>query len=520
MSGVRMKLKAKPLSLEVGGKAVVILNKQDADFLGLHALDRVRIKSNGKELVAIADITKKIASPGEVVTNDQVTACLNLRQGYQIEVKHEKYPDSVNYIKEKISGGRLERQKIKSIIQDIVQKKLSDLELAAFVTALYIHGTSMDEIESLSRAMIETGKTLKIPGKTICEKHSIGGIPGDKTSLLAVPIIAAAGLTIPKTSSRAITSPAGTADRMEVLAPVSLTAEEILHIVKKTNGCLVWGGAIDLAPADDAFVQIEYPLGIDPLLLPSIMSKKKAVNANYVVIDIPTGRGAKIKTIGEARSLSEDFIELGKRLGMNISTAITFGEQPLGYAIGPALEAREALLALEGKGPRDLIDKVVSVTGILFDMVGKDKSGKAVAQEILTSGKAEKKFRQIIAEQGGDPKVKPSDIPLGEEAKIKSEKEGKVLWIKNAEIAAIAKAAGAPKDKGAGVLLSVKIDSKVRKGDALFSIYSENKIHLENALKLVEELQPIIVGKSLEEKMLLDKVPSKIPHRRLFMLER
>lgn len=511
-----MRLKAKPISLEVGGKPVVILNKQDADSLGMHALDRVMLKANGKEQIAIVDITTKFAKPGEVITSDGVTSFFSLKAGDGISVKPGKEPESVTFVKQKIAGNRLEEEKIRAIIKDVVERHLSEIELSAFVTALQTQGMSMDEIENLSRAMVETGKKFKFNG-TIVDKHSIGGICGDKTSLVLVPIVAAAGLTIPKTSSRAITSPCGTADRMEILAPVNFSIEEIEKIVKKINACIVWGGALDLAPADDIFIQVEYPLGIDPLMLPSILSKKKAVGAQYLVIDIPTGRGAKVKTIGEAHELAEDFLELGNRLEIKTSCCITFGEQPLGYAVGPALEAREALLALQNKGPRDLEEKVVSIAATVFEITGK----KVEAEKILKSGKAEKKLREIIGEQGGNEKIRPQDIPVGDKkVEIKSGKDGKVLWIKNAEIAAVAKQAGAPQDKGAGILLNKKIGHPVKKGELLFTIFAENSIKLENAVKLAEISEPIGIGKEIGEKMLLERVPTKVPHRRVFMLER
>jgi AMP phosphorylase len=514
---INTKFCAKPISLEVGGKPVVILNRQDADAMGLHALDRVMLKSDGKELVAIVDITTKFAKLGEVLTSDGVTSFFSLKAGDEIFVKPGKESESVTFIKQKIAGNRLEKEKIRTIIKDVVERRLSDIELSAFVTTLKTRGMSMDEIEHMSRAMVETGKKLKFNRITV-DKHSIGGICGDKTSLVLVPTVAAAGLTIPKTSSRAITSPAGTADRMEVLAPVNFTVGEIEKIVNKTNGCLVWGGALELAPADDIFIQIEYPLGIDPLMLTSIMSKKKAVGAQYLVIDIPTGRGAKIKTIGEAHELAEDFLELGKRLGIKVSCCVTFGEQPLGYAMGPALEAREALLTLQGKGPADLKEKVLNLAGTLFQMVGLESK---LAKEILESGKAEKKMREIIAAQGGNEKIKTGDISVGDEkAEIKSEKDGKVLWIKNAEMVTIAREAGAPRDKGAGILLNKKIGYPVRKGENLFTIFAENSNKLENAVKLAEISEPIGVGKEIGERMLLDRIPTKIPHRRVFMLER
>lgn len=513
-----MKLKARPLSLEVGGKPVVIMNIADAESLGLHALERVKLKNDGKEIVAIVDIAKSFAKQGEIITTNEVSSFFKLRSGESISVAHEKDPESVFHIKKKVNGGMLEANELKEIVKDTVERNLSDIEMASFITALHIRGMSMDETEHLSRAMISNGKKLGLKG-TIVDKHSIGGIPGDKTSMVAVPIIAASGLIIPKTSSRAITSPSGTADRMEVLAPVNHTIEDIKKIVKKAGGCLVWGGALDLAPADDAFIQVEFPLKIDPMLLPSILSKKKAVGASFVVIDIPAGRGAKIKTVGDAHELSEEFVKLGKRLDMTISCGITFGEQPLGYAIGPALEAREALETLMGKGPADVSEKVSNIVGILLEMVGKGSVKNALS--VLKSGKAEKKFREIIAEQGGNPKVKPSDIEIGgKTADIAAEKDGRVLWIKNAEIAAIAKEAGAPKDKGAGILLHKKMGDKVRKGEKLFTVFSENSFCLGDALKLAEHAQAVVVGKEFEEKMLLDKYPSKILHRKAFVFER
>lgn len=513
-----MKLRAKPLNLEVGGKNIVIMNSADAETLGLHALERVRLKKSGNELVAIVDIAKKIVGSGEIITTNGINSMLKIKNGDAVSVAHEKEPESVFFIKKKINGTALEPNELKEIVKDTSAKKLSDIELASFITALHIHGMGMEETEHLSKAMISDGKRMNIKG-TIVDKHSIGGIPGDKTSLIAVPIIAAAGLIIPKTSSRAITSPAGTADRMEVIAPVNFTIEEIEKIVKKTGGCLVWGGALDLAPADDVFIQVEFPIGIDPLLLPSILSKKKAVGANYVVIDIPTGRGAKIKTVGDAHELSEEFVNLGRRLGMTISCGITFGEQPLGHAIGPALEAREALQTLMGKGPADVVEKTSNIVGILFEMVGKGNAKDAL--NILKSGKAERKFREIIAEQGGNAKIKPSDIPVGgKTADIKAVKDGRVLWIRNQEIAAVAKDAGAPKDKGAGIFLHKKMGDKVRKGEKLLTIYAENSFGLNSAVKLAEEAEPVVVGKEFEEKMLLERFPSKIRHKKAFVFER
>jgi len=514
-----MKLLARPINLEVGGKYIVILNREDAEYLGVRSLDRVRLRYLEKELTAIVNETTKFTIKGEIITNDDVTNFFDLKGGEHIEVFPEEELESIIFIREKIAGAKLGYNKLKKIVKDVVDKKISTIELTAFVTALYTRGLSIDEAASLSKAMVETGKRLRLPGKTVCDKHSIGGIPGDKTSLILVPIIAVAGLTIPKTSSKAITSPSGTAERMGVLAPVDLSLEEIEEVVNKTNACLVWGGALDLAPADDVFIQVEYPLGIDPMLLPSIMSKKKSVGAKYVVIDIPMGRGTKVKTRAEARELAEDFIELGKRLGMHVACGITFGEQPLGHSIGPALEAKEALQTLQGNGPRDLIIKATHLCDILFNEAGMRNHGAAL--EILKTGKAENKLREIIEAQGGNAEIKADDIVVGERTfDVKAEDDGRVLWIKNHDIVSVARKAGAPKDQGAGVYLNAKMGNSIKKGDVLFTIYSDSYNRLNEAIKLAKELKPLVVGKQFEEKMLLDKIFGEISKKKTLMLER
>ncbi len=518
LSGGNMKLSAKPLSLEVGDKNVVVINRKDADFLDLHALERVKLKFKGNEMVAIVNITDKFVNEGEIATSNEINSFFGLKKGDKISVSIEKEPDSVIFIKQKIAGHKLNYEQIESIVRDVVSKKLSGIEISSFLTALYIRGMSRDEVEYLSRAMINNGKKLNF-GNSVVDKHSIGGVPGDKTSIVLVPVIASAGLIIPKTSSRAITSAAGTADRMEVLANVEFDSKEIVRIVKKTNGCLVWGGALDLAPADDEFIEVEFPLGIDPLLLPSIMSKKKSVGAKYVVIDIPTGSGAKIKTVDDAKILSEEFIELGKKFNMSVVCGITVGEQPIGYNIGPALEAKEALETIMGRGPKDLVEKVSQLGGIIFEMTGKGNYDDVL--RIIKTGKAERKFRQIIAEQGGNPKIKPSDIVIGDKIfDVRSRRSGKVLQIKNMEIAKTAKMAGSPKDKGAGVRLHKKLGDIVKKGEKLFTIYAENTIKLNRAVKFAREYEPVVVGSLLKGKILIDRFPSDVLNAKTVFLER
>jgi AMP phosphorylase len=515
-----MELTVEVLMITTGGSRIALLSEQSASLMGVHSSDRIKITCKNQEMIAIANIADYFP-PNRIGLYRETVAALGVKESETVNVQLAPLPESLFNVRAKLRGERLREQDIITIVKDVVERHLSSVEIAAFLTALKIYGLSTGETEALSRAMVATGKSLNFGAGPVLDKHSVGGIPGDKTSMLVVPIVAAAGYKIPKTSSRAITSPAGTADRVETLCPVNLSIDEIKDVVAKTNGCLVWGGSLELAPADDLFIQVEYPLGIDPLLLPSILSKKKAIGATHVAIDIPTGVGAKIKTRTEAYTLASDFVDLGNRLGLNIQCALTFGDQPLGCSIGPALEAKEALMMLMGEGPLDLREKAVSLSGMLFEMVGAE-DGRAMAEDMLTSGKAERKMRQIIAAQGGNSTVKPEDLPVGKEHEtVRSDRAGRVLWLSTEDIVRIAREAGAPKEKGAGVVLHAKLGDNVRKDGVLLEVYAERSSKLASALELAKKLSPIALSKKPEEKMILDLVPEKFTREKLpFSLDR
>ncbi|MFA7397274.1 MAG: AMP phosphorylase [Candidatus Bathyarchaeia archaeon] len=515
-----MELLVELLNITTGGNRIAVLSEATASKLGVHSSDRIKIVYGKKEMIAIANIGEHYPDDSIGIFEETEAVLQGIKDNETVQVTLAPLPESLFNIRAKIRGERLREQDVNAIVKDVVEHHLSTVEIAGFLTALNFHGLSTAETEALSRAMIRTGSTLDFESSPILDKHSVGGIPGDKTSMMVVPIVAAAGFTIPKTSSRAITSPAGTADRVETLCPVNLSIAEIKDTVKKTGGCLVWGGALELAPADDLFIQIEYPLGIDPMLLPSILSKKKAIGATHVAIDIPTGMGAKIKTRQEAYSLASDFVDLGKRLGMDIQCALTFGDQPLGCNIGPTLEAKEALVTLMGGGAPDLREKAVSLSTMLFDMVGVENP-RGMAEEMIESGRAEKKLREIIAAQGGNPNIKPEDLPIGpKHAEVRADRAGKVLWLSTDDIVRIARMAGAPKEKGAGLILRAKLGEDVRKDSALLEIYAERGSKLEAALELANQLSPIVLSRKPEQKMVLDLIPEKATHEKTFMLDR
>ena len=357
----------------------------------------------------------------------------------------------------------------------------------------------IDETVALTKAMINTGDVLKLKQRNVVDKHCIGGVVGNRTTMIVVPIVAAVGITIPKTSSRSITSPAGTADTMEVLTNVSHSLKDIKKIIKKTNGCLVWGGALNLAPADDTIIRVEHPLNLDARsqLLASILAKKASVSAKHVLVDIPVGKGAKIHSKNRALTLIKQFESIGKNLGMHIHVILTDGSEPVGNGLGPVLEARDVLYVLKGdkRMPLDLKKKSIKLAGLMLEMGKKAKKGEGekLAKEILESGKAYSKFIGIIKAQGGK-EISPDKLKLAKyKRNIKAEKRGKIMHIDNSAIAKVARIAGAPVDKEAGIYLHVRKNMKVKKGELLFTIYSNSKAKLRFAVNTFKEIGGVVI---------------------------
>lgn len=498
-------LQVRPFDIEIG-QHKVMLNVVDARERGLNAGDRVRVRAKGAATTAILDTTLEMVKVGEIGIFTE--AMRELNGPTSVDVLHAPKPASLCYIKSMMDKQKLTEDQIRTIVQDIVDNNLSEIELAAYVTASYIHNMDSQEVEWLTRAMIDTGERIHFDTHPVMDKHSIGGVPGNKVSLLIVPIVAAAGLLIPKTSSRAITGAGGTADLMEILAPVEFSADEIKEMTEKVGGVIVWGGATNIAPADDKLIKAEYALSIDPYsqMLASIMAKKGAVGADAVVVDMPVGPGTKLATPEDGRTLAKDLIDLGERLGIRMECAMTFGGSPVGRTIGPALEVREALTVLENKGgPNSLTEKSLSLAGILLEMGGIAARGDGykAAEDILTSGKALAKLKEIIEIQGGDPKVKSEDIVTGENcADILAPAGGYVVAFFNKRLVELARMAGAPADKKAGVTIHKKMGEIVKKGEPLITICSSTDWELEAAVKDAKRQMPIVV-----EGMLLERYP-------------
>ncbi len=494
-----MKLKVKPIDISSGGPLIAVLNCKDASTLDLHVMDRVKIKDGGKTGTVVIDITQseKIVPKGRIGVFDEAINTLNLKNGDEVSISAARKPLSIDYIKKKLNGQRLSKNEIDQIVWDIVHNKLSAVELAYFVAACYTNVMTTEETILLTKAMVRHGDSMKLNKYPVVDKHSIGGIPGNRTTMIVVPIMAAAGYYIPKTSSRSITSPAGTADTMEVLANVAFPIKKMKAIVLRTKACIVWGGSLNLAPADDKIIVVERPLEIDAesQLLASIMAKKYSVSSTHILIDIPVGKDAKVKNRIGALRLKKEFEKIGAKLKKHIKVIITDGSQPIGNGIGPSLEARDVLWVLKrnpGK-PLDLEKKCLRMCAKIFSMVGVN-NGYRKALEILNSGKAYQKMIDIIKAQGGKDTA-AEDIRIGKFSfDFLSNKNGRVSYIDNVLISRIARIAGAPADKGAGIYLHRHVGSKVKRGEKLFTVYAESSSKLEYAKDVAKSSGVFAVG--------------------------
>ena len=484
------------------GRNVVVLNEGEAEENDIYNGYRVTLTHNGKELVSIVDLSTKMVKRGEIGIFRDVADELKAKDGELLHIKHMEKPAGIEFIKNKLDGESLTAPQIDTIIKELMNDRLSEGVLASFIAAVYTRGIGEDETVALTNSIVNSGERLELGKSPVADKHCIGGVAGNRTTMVVVPIIAASGVYMPKTSSRAITSAAGTADTMEVLADVDFNINELREIVLKSHGAIVWGGETNIASADDKLIKLRHPLSLDPrgMLLASILAKKSAVGAKYVVIDIPIGRGAKILDMPKAETLGGDFIRIGKRLGITLESLITDGAEPVGNGIGCGLECRDVMEVLQGKGPDDLRNKSTLIAGRLLELIGKvpEGQGRDMAELMLSNGKAWGKMQEIIELQGGNPNIKLDDIPVGHyKHTVTAEKSGKISHIDNKAVNKIARAAGAPRDKGAGLYLHRLKGDKVKQGDVLFDIYAESETKLDFAIKAVDVWQPVELEKFL-----------------------
>jgi len=455
------------------------------------ALRKIRVTAECGEILATLALVDDptIVAPGEIGLGEQAFRRLGQPEGTVVEIAQAKPSASLEFVRRKIGGDTLGAAEIGAIIHDIAGHLYSPMEIGAFLVAC-AGFMSTEETLSLARSMVAVGDRLHWDSPLVVDKHCIGGIPGNRTSMIVVPIVAAHGLICPKTSSRAITSPSGTADTMEVLANVDLTATQMSAIVAKENAVLAWGGRIRLSPADDVLISVERPLRLDTFeqMVASILSKKVAAGSTHLVLDIPVGPTAKVRTQSDAVRLRKLFEYVAQHMGIVIDVVLTDGSQPIGRGIGPVLEARDVMAVLRGEesAPADLRERAVLLAGhvLEFDPVLKGGAGQGRARDLLASGAALSAMERLVEAQGRQDQT----FELGvHQIEIKAPRAGRVATIDCERIARIARLAGAPMDKGAGIDLLHKVGAPVRVGEPLYRIHANSTAGLGFASELAAE---------------------------------
>jgi thymidine phosphorylase len=477
---------------------------------GFQALAKVEVHAGARSILAVLNVVDdaRLLGECELGLSEEAFAQLGIADGAAVRVAHAEPPASLAALKRKIGGSRLTREELAAIVRDIAAHRYSKVELAAFVVATNQFELDRDEVLHLTAAMAEAGRRLdwrQVDHATlVVDKHCIGGIPGNRTSMLVVPIVAVhaerAGMLIPKTSSRAITSPAGTADTMGCLAQVELPFERLAAIVREHRGCLAWGGRAALSPADDVLISVSRPLSLDSpgQMVASILSKKIAAGSTHLVLDIPLGPTAKVRDMASAQRLKKLFEYVARRLGLTLDAVITDGRQPIGRGIGPALEARDVMQVLHGdpRAPADLREKALRLAGrvLEFDPAVAGGDGYALAAQILDSGRALAKMEAIIDAQGRRPFDWRAPPTARLSHVVTATEDGTVLGIDCERLARIARLAGAPQTAGAGVDLLHKLGEPVRRDEPLYRIYAESAAELQFAIDVAQRASGFTIG--------------------------
>jgi len=461
---------------------------------GFTTQTRVRLSTGSASVVATLGVVDgPWLEHGVAGLSEAAWTALHPLPGESLAVAHAPVLESLSHVRAKVYGHRLDDRAFRAVIGDVAAGRYSDLHLAAFVTACAGDQLDLDETVSLTRAMVDVGERLDWGRDLVVDKHCVGGLPGNRTTLLVVPIVAACGLTMPKTSSRAITSPAGTADTMEVLAPVDLDIAAMRRTVERTGACIVWGGSVRLSPADDILIRVERPLDLDSegQLVASVLSKKAAAGSTHTLIDLPVGPTAKVRSAEAAQSLGRRLVEVGRAIGLQVALRVTDGMQPVGRGIGPALEARDVLAVLRRQtdAPDDLRQRALRLAGDILELGGAAPEGQGLrlATEVLADGRAWAKFTDICQAQGG-----LREVPLASHRRVvEARSAGRITAIDNRVLSRAAKLAGAPKAPAAGVDVHARLGDVVQRGQPLFTLHAQAPGELAYAQQYVDARPPI-----------------------------
>lgn len=412
---------------------------------------------------------------------------------------------TIDAIRKKRDGGESSAEEIQALIHSYSRGDIPDYQVSAWLMAVVLKGMTRAETAALTDAMLHSGELLdlsSLAAKKI-DKHSTGGV-GDKTSLVLAPLVAAAGIAVPMISGRGLGHTGGTLDKLEAIPGfnVNLTVRDFRRVLE-TCGCAMIGQTAEIAPADrklyalrDVTGTVESPY----LICASIMSKKLAEGIDGLVLDVKTGSGAFMKTQQDAAFLAQLMVETGQRMGKNVVALLTDMDQPLGNMIGNALEVVEVVEVLRGGGPKDLRDLCIELAAwmlFLGEACGDVEEGKKKSVQLLQSGKALDKFRQMIELQGGDPRVldDPKRLPLAKHRiDVKAVSSGYVSSFACEQVGTACVVLGGGRerkedsvDPSVGIVLHKKVGRPVSAGESLATIHYSSEVLAARASRLLTQ---------------------------------
>lgn len=411
----------------------------------------------------------------------------------------------VDIIAKKRDGKELSTEEIRFLVDGYTNGSIPDYQMSAWAMAVLFRGMTPRETGDLTMAMAESGEQLdltSIPGVKV-DKHSTGGV-GDKTTLVVAPLVAAAGIPVAKMSGRGLGHSGGTIDKLESFAgfQVERTREQFLQQVRDI-GVAVIGQSGNLTPADKklyALRDVTATVEAVPLIASSIMSKKIAAGADAILLDVKVGKGAFMKTLEEAETLARAMVDIGSQVGRRTVAVISDMNQPLGFAVGNALEVKEAIETLAGNGPKDLTELALAIGARMLMLGGLASSvdeGRGRLEEIIASGKAVEKLAQMVQAQGGDKRdvYEPDRLPKAElTAQVTAKQDGYLAGIDAETVGHASVVLGAgrltkemPIDLAVGIVLHKKRGDQVRAGEPLATLHANDERLLQNALQEMDE---------------------------------
>lgn len=492
--------KVQLLDIKDGERLIVLLNPKQAMAFGINLNNKVQLtKANGEYIVADVSLSEAVLE-GSVAICADISEKLNFENNELVAVSlAESSSTSYEAIRKKMKGETISYDEMFAIIKDISENKLDDTMMTYYVASSFFYPTTDEEMYQTAKAMAECGVMFKYPkGEIIADKHCIGGVPWNETTMILIPLIASLGIKIPKNFSKSITSPAATGECVNVLMNINFNKEGIEKLVKDQNCCLVRWGGLDLAPADDKLIKVQYPLSMQSRakVVSSIMAKKYAMGVTHSLIDIPVGPTAKVSSMKEAKDWKKKFEYVGKKLWMKMSVQITEANEVIGNGVGAVMQVREVLRILQQHPERaaDLENKVIFLASKIIEEVGLAKGKEAVklATHQLVSWAAWEKMQAIIQAQGGNPEVNSEALPLGKHTfDIIAEKDWVLKIIDLHDINAVCRKLGCPVIDQAGLYLYKKTGDKIKKGEVICKLYAQDEVKLKHGIERWKEISPL-----------------------------